>query len=212
MSARSFKMMDSDLGEIAKGLGRGDSAQQQLSMAVRQIQKAFRDNLERSSPVDAVAGLKKANRAFAELIRVEDAAARIGAKQGVFSPAQFESAVRKMDPSRRKKAFGHGEALMQDLATWATDVLPPKVPDSGTAGRALNTAFLAGLFDPTFLLGAAAGAVPYSRPGAAAARGLIRGAAAAGAGVRRGTIPAGVAGAAGLLATSRTREDEQAYP
>ena len=65
------------------------------------------------------------------------AAASAGAKEGVFSPAQLAAAVRN-DAGRGalgKGQYSEGRALMQDLSDDAVNVLGPKYPDSGTAGR-----------------------------------------------------------------------------
>lgn len=57
---------------------------------------------------------------------------------GTFTPAQLNRAVISRDRSKDKAAFARGDALMQDLATAAKDVLPSRVPDSGTPERLLT--------------------------------------------------------------------------
>jgi hypothetical protein len=66
-----------------------------------------------------------------------------------------------------------GDALMQDIATAGQNVLPNKIPDSGTAGR-LGLGILAGggvgYLSPIALAGGALAAGAYTRPGQAVIR------------------------------------------
>jgi hypothetical protein len=87
-----------------------------------------------------------------------------------FTAAQLQNAVRALDPSKQKKAFAKGEALMQDLSGPAKDVLSNRVPNSGTPDRALLAYLLA---NPIKGTGAALASIPmsamYSAPGRQAA-------------------------------------------
>ena len=76
--------------------------------------------------------LRAANEAFANALRVEGGAGKIGSDQGVFTPDHLLSSVRQLDPSLRKGTFARGDALMQDLGDAGKAVLGNKVPDSGT--------------------------------------------------------------------------------
>jgi hypothetical protein len=97
----------------------------------------------------------------------------LGAEEGIFSPAQLQSAVKAMDKSKDKGKFAKGEALMQDLSESAKTALGNKVPDSGTPYRALIAALAAsggagaaGLpAVATALGGLAASPLLYSGPG-----------------------------------------------
>jgi hypothetical protein len=87
-----------------------------------------------------------------------------------FTAAQLQNAVRALDPSKHKKAFAKGEALMQDLSGPAKNVLTNRVPNSGTTDRALMAYLLANPIKGT--IGAAASipaSVMYSAPGRQAA-------------------------------------------
>lgn len=72
------------------------------------------------------------------------------AMEGVPNPTQYARAVYKADKSLRKGASAKGETLMQDWASAAKDVLPIKVPDSGTSERGAILSFLAGQNPYTF--------------------------------------------------------------
>jgi hypothetical protein len=88
--------------------------------------------------------LRKADSAFKDFVRVQTAMGKTRGEEGVFTPAQLESAVRQSDKSARKGAFARGAAPMQDLAGRATSILGQKVPDSGTASRGMTGALLTG--------------------------------------------------------------------
>lgn len=181
MTGNDFKTMESELGRLARGYSKSqDAGQRELGGALRQTQAELRDLLERSNPAHREE-LRNINSAYANLLRVEGAAGRIGADQGVFTPAQLLSSVRSLDPSMRKGAFSRGNALMQDLASEGKEVLGSKVPDSGTPYRAM-TGLLGGLgvgaIEPTGIglgttLGAAGVSSLYTRPGTAAMRALL---------------------------------------
>lgn len=169
MSADTMKIVESELGRRARGFaGSPGFNDRQLGSALREVQAALRRATERSSPAGAP-DLAAANKAWAEFVRIQDAAGRVGAKDGVFSPAQLTSAVRKGDQSVRKGAFARGDALGQDLADAGKNVLTQEVPDSGTAGR-LMAALVAGggpvgLIDPTIASLTAAASLPYTSLG-----------------------------------------------
>ena len=77
----------------------------------------------------------KIDKAYANFKRIQRAAAGVGTEDGVFTPAQLLSAAKAMDRTKDKRAFSEGTALLQDLAAAGKEVMPSKIPDSGTAGR-----------------------------------------------------------------------------
>jgi len=161
MAPQTMKEVDSKLGKLASdGMKSMDLDQQQLGAAVRELQSSLRSMVERGNPQYA-GKLKQINSAYANLLRVENAAARQGAKDGVFTPNQLEAATRALDPTLRKRASAHGKALMQDLATAGDRAITNKLPNSGTIDRALwNVGGLAsGVMNPVIPvgLGAASG-------------------------------------------------------
>ena len=162
MSGDGWKQAESELGRLASGYRSSpDFDQRQLGDALSEVQSNLRGLLQRSNP-DLAPQIQAANQAWALSRRVSIAAAKPNAEPGMFSPAQLVQAVRQADPTRNKTAFARGNALMQDYAEAAKQVLGSRVPDSGTAGRAA----LFGI--PTALAGLA-----YSgHPGAAIGAGL----------------------------------------
>jgi hypothetical protein len=178
ISGEDFQNAVSDLGKEARQLMHfgSDSDQRGLGLAVQDAQTALRSVLDRTAAPEHAAALANNNAAYANMLRVQDAASRQGAEEGVFTPAQLSASVRKFDPSKWKNQFAGGNALMQDLSDAGKSVLGSKVPDSGTPFRSL-AALLGGAImghgsvEPTTAalgLGGGLGAIgAYSNPGRA---------------------------------------------
>jgi len=163
----TFKRVESQLGERAQQfLKSTDAYQNDVGRALIEVQKSLRENLVRMNP-QAAAELKATNTAFANLVRLQQAAGKIGAQEGVFTPQQLAQAVRQSDRSARKGSYARGGALMQDLSDAAQSRMLSKIPDSGTTERlAMGAgALMAGSVSPAIPAGLAAGAIPYL-PGA----------------------------------------------
>jgi hypothetical protein len=164
MSAETMKAVESELGrQVRTWSGSSDAAQRGLASALREVQASLRGAVERSAGPAAAADLKAANTAWANFVRIRDASVMLGAKDGVFTPAQLLNAVKKGDHSAGKGAFAKGDALMQDLADTAKSVLPSSVPDSGTPTR---LAAIFQLMNPKVMALSTAGAIPYMAPNA----------------------------------------------
>ena len=137
MTGERFRRAESNLGNAAyDAFRKGDTT---MGLAYRELQANLRGMLAEQNPSKAreLAGIHES---FKRWLRLEDAAGRRGAEEGVFSPSHFASAVEKL--GERKKSIG--KALMQDEAKAAESVLGSKVPDSGTAERAMTGSLLAG--------------------------------------------------------------------
>lgn len=165
MSGESMKEVESKLGLYIRRYSRSENPDHQmLGDALQETQAILRRMVNRGNP-EYAGQLSKINEAYANLLRVENAAARMGSKEGVFTPAGLRGAVRQMDPSLRKRAFAQGGALMQDLAENGVNVLGQTVPDSGTPFRAANMAMAAeSIVRPEIPIAAAGGGVLYSKP------------------------------------------------
>lgn len=164
MTGETLKRVESDLGQQISRLSASTDADQRLvGNALEQVRAELRDMLVRVNPRQAPQ-LRALNTGWANFKRVQRAASGVGAEDGIFSPAQLQSAVRATDRSKDKARFAEGRALMQDLSDAGKSVMGSKVPDSGTPGRLA----LGGLsfLDPTgvapWLMGG--GAAAYLRP------------------------------------------------
>jgi hypothetical protein len=128
----------------------------------------------RSSKPASVKALDSADRGYAKLVRIQQAAQMAGGESGTFTPAQFRSAVQKTSGGVRSKAYNEGNALSQKYSD-AMMNLQDTLPNSGSAdrlfigqlagGSAAGTATALGA--PTALLAKPGGAamLPYL-PGA----------------------------------------------
>lgn len=178
MTGESFKEMESALGRIASGYRKsmvGD--ERNLGNAIDEVLKAARQ-LQMDSNPNKAAQLTALNSAFANMLRIKDAASRLGTEGGYFTPAQLTAATRALDSSMRKNSFAAGNARMQEFAEAAKASLGNRVPDSGTAGRGALIGGLAGMAAmpasiPVALGAAAAGTAAYTPAGVEAMRALL---------------------------------------
>ena len=200
MDGKTVQVVVSGVKKRAADLNRSpDPWDRELGGAYKELHATLKSALERSGG-KAARDYANANRAFAKLATIEDAAVKSGSVDGVFSPAVYSNAVRAADKSARKNKFAQGRAMDQDLSDPAKAHLPSTVGDSGTAGRSLwpVAAYSGALYDPASLgyLGAFMGA--YSKPGQAAIEKMLsarpQSAPAIADAVRRGSARLGVGG------------------
>lgn len=137
LNGRHLKDVESELGQLASDYGRSAMAgERELGRALNEAKGALREALTRSNPEQAQA-LSDINRAYAMLLRMENAGAAAGSKEGVFTPAALRAATKAKDTSRNKRAFARGDALLQDWAEAGESVLGSTMPNSGSADRML---------------------------------------------------------------------------
>lgn len=169
MDGVAFKEAESELGTLAKQFKSSSvMSERDLGNAFAQAQAELRNSLNATNP-QAKAELGNINKAWANFTRLQTAGSKANTAE-MFTPAQLAQAVRQMDTSTRKGAVSRGNALMQDLSDAGVNVLPSKVPDSGTAGRLLTAGLLGGggtyaanegFISPELALGAGALTLPY---------------------------------------------------
>ena len=162
MSGEDFKISSSNIKSLAKDFQTSsDGWQRQLGKALSDAADEMQYSLERANP-DFAKNIKNIDRGWASLSRIETAGQKDLA-EGVFSPAQFSMALRQSDKSVRNRATARGTALLQDLSKAAQNVLPSKYPDSGTTGRLMMDAALAGSipYEPHIAMALGAASLPY---------------------------------------------------
>ena len=163
MNGRRAQAIKQDLGDMASAYSQETGANKLLGNAYRDLQGVYMNIMKNQNPAEAN-GLKKADSAYRDFVRVQTAIAKTRGEEGVFTPAQLEASVRQADRSTRKGAFARGAAPMQDLSGTGVSVLGTKVPDSGTAGRGMTAAALAGgagMVDPTMAALTGLSTLPY---------------------------------------------------
>lgn len=128
------------LQDIKRGLDKqilrldrtANPADEYLSDELRSLRTVFFDWAERAAP-DRVADFRAANAAYANMVRVNRAAAA-AKRDGIFTPDQLLGAIKA---NAGDSQFASGGLPMQQLGQDAQQILPSTVPDSGTAGRVL---------------------------------------------------------------------------
>jgi hypothetical protein len=163
MDGVAFKEAESELGQLARQFkSSANVSERDLGNAFLQAQAELRNTLNATNP-QAKAELGNINKAWANFTRLQTAGSKANTAE-MFTPAQLAQAVRQMDTSVRKGAVSRGNALMQDLSDAGVNVLPSKVPDSGTAGRLmLGGGALGGAnyVSPELAIGAGTLTLPY---------------------------------------------------
>lgn len=215
MIGETFKKAESEIGKKAADYGASSTAsERELGDALKQAQALLQQTLARQNPQYAKA-LAASDEGWANLVRVEGAAKAAKNSDGVFTPAQLNSAIQTADKSVRKRAVSRGTALMQDLGSAGQQVLGSTVPNSGTADRMFTGMALGGI-PASYLVnpmipaalggGLLAGAAAYTSPvqrllaGAVASRPQL--AQPVADAIRQGSpilLPGTAAGIAGLL-------------
>lgn len=167
-----FKVIEEKLGGLAKIYkASADADQRLMGDAYATTLGELRQNLARNNPQFAEQ-LNKINTGWANFARLRGAGSMANTQE-MFTPNQLAAAVKAADKSAGKGATATGKALMQDLSDAGAQVLPGKIPDSGTAGRAaINSALGA-------LLGGGGAVTAQSHPVAVGTAALLGSAAAA---------------------------------
>lgn len=168
IDADTFQAIKTELGNRARQFAASQEPHnQEVADAFGSTLRAMHGLMARTNPQTAPL-LRQADEAFARNVRVEGAAGRGAATNGVFTPEQFSGSVRSGDRSVRHNQFARGNALMQDLSDAGRDVLPNKLPDSGTGFRvmlgSLGVGGAAGMIDPTLATAAGLAFGAYTPP------------------------------------------------
>lgn len=167
LDGEKVKVIESNLNRLAgKFSSSPDANQQLLGEALTSTVAAVRSNMERMNPAYAQE-LARINSGYAMYVRMRTAAANRRGSEGVFTPGDLLTAIKRGDRSVGKGSFARGDALMQAFAEAGQKVLPSAYPDSGTAGRLMANVVAgsgAAYLDPRILAGTGAASVPYLRP------------------------------------------------
>jgi len=142
ISGGSYKAIESDLGELASNYAGSKGTDAMIGNAYKQALGQVRQALSRSNP-EYAEELGNINKAFANFSRIRRAGSMANTQE-MITPAQLANAVKAADESAGKGATATGKALMQDLTDAGVQVLPSKIPDSGTAGRSALVSALLG--------------------------------------------------------------------
>jgi hypothetical protein len=131
----TYQRVMSELENESRRFGRStDADEQAIAEVLEGVRTAVRDAASRQNPQFG-RRIRQLNEAWANITRAETAAAAGKDPAGVFTPAQYDTAVRSGSDTVRRRGYARGEALGQDLSSAAKTVLPSRLNDSGTATR-----------------------------------------------------------------------------
>lgn len=134
VTGEAMQAIKRDLEAIKRNY-RGDTRAHAVAGAVDEVKEAVFGMFRRQAP-DVLPAYQKADAAYRRLSTLEDAVLAGKNTEGKFSPAQLgaadKAATKKFDG---KRAAASGKGPFHDMQRDAQNVLPNKVPDSGTAGR-----------------------------------------------------------------------------
>ena len=156
ITSATWKQLDSELNEAIAGSGNTE-----VQAALKEIQSILWREAGRHSD-DFKVAMNNADEAYANLVRIEGAANRSLANDGVFSPAQLMMAIRGADSSARRRQTAAGKGPMMEDARAAQAVIPNREPSSGTAERLANMAFMGASIPGAFFNPLAAAALPIA--------------------------------------------------
>lgn len=139
IDGRTWKDIDAELRAAIDAADAASANKPSMRYArdtLREVRKAFQGALQRSD-AQAYAGVKAADEATANLVRIRQAGQYAGtaARGGRFTAGDLNRAVLANDSSAGNRNYFTGDALMQDLSDAAMEVMPQSVPDSGTPFR-----------------------------------------------------------------------------
>ena len=184
LSGDRYKAIEGELDfEINRFAKSQDPDQQSIAEGLKVVKNALDEAAIRQNPKFAKAK-NDIDRGWASLVQVENAATRAGSREtsGVYTPKDYDAAVRGSDKRVRRRGYARGEALNQDLARAGVNVLPSSVPDSGTPRRIIQAGatgggLIAAIANPASVVAPAAGlaglAAAYSRRGQELATALL---------------------------------------
>lgn len=140
VTGQEYKNIESDLRKTAQDYANSTmAADRAVGEALKDALNELKTSLKQQNPTQTPK-LRRVDSAYGEIEVMRTAAANSGALNGVFTPKQYQVAVRQRDASRNKRSFAAGGARGQDVADAAVDILG-KNADSTLEGRlAMQTA------------------------------------------------------------------------
>lgn len=176
LTGQEYKAIESDLRKAAQGyLSSTTQAEKQVGEALQETLKVFKTELAAQNP-KFTSKLRRIDSAYGDLEVIQTAAANSGAEGGVFTPKQYQTAVRQRDVTRNKKSFARGTARGQEVSDAAVEIMGES-PRATLEGRlAAQATGLLGAFSNPTVAGTLAVAAPvmYSESGIRTMETLMR--------------------------------------
>jgi hypothetical protein len=176
LDGQTYKGIESDLRKKAGNyVNSATASEREIGDALTDVLGVLKKELYFQNPKQT-SQLRRIDSAYGDLSVINVAAANSGADSGVFTPKQFNTAVRQQDATRRKTAFAKGKARGQEISDAAVSVIGDTAESTLTGRLAASTVGGIGLFSqPQIAIPAVVGIPPaYSASGQAAIDMLLR--------------------------------------
>jgi hypothetical protein len=170
IDGQTYKGIESDLRKKASNyINSATASEKEIGDALTEVLGAIKKELYFQNPKQT-SQLRRVDSAYGDLSVINVAAANSGADSGVFTPKQFNTAVRQQDATRKKSAFAKGRAKGQELGDAAVSVIGDTAESTLTGRLAASTVGGVGLFSqPQIAIPAAIGIPAAYSPGGQAA-------------------------------------------
>jgi len=176
IDGQTYKGIESDLRKKASNYANSSTAsEREVGEALTDVLGAIKKELYFQNPKQT-SKLRRIDSAYGDLSVINVAAANSGAENGVFTPKQFNTAVRQQDQTRRKTSFAKGRAKGQEVSDAAVQVLGDTARSTLEGRIAASTVGGLGLLSQPQVAIPAVGLIPpaYSPTGQAAIDMLLR--------------------------------------
>jgi len=176
LTGAEYKQIETELRQEASNYLKSQSpSDKNIGNALKDVLNVFKTELAAQNPKQT-SKLRRIDAAYGDLEVIQTAAANSGADSGVFTPKQYQTAVRQRDITRNKKAYARGTARGQDVSGAAQNIMGESA-NANTEGRlaALATGVYGAIQNPAVAAAmAVASPVMYSESGVNAMRALMR--------------------------------------
>lgn len=167
IDGQAFKGIESDLLKRVQQLRSSASdSDRSIGMELGRVLDVMKATMRSQNPKEA-SKLRRIDSAYGDLSVMREAAANSNAKNGVFTPKQYQQAVRVRDKTRSKSAFAAGTARGQEISDAATEMITPELGSTVEGRLALGLGGGYGVMTEPVIAGSVALTTPaiYSKQG-----------------------------------------------
>lgn len=123
LTGAEYKQIETELRQEATNYLKSESpSNKNIGNALKEVLNVFKKELAAQNPKQT-SKLRRIDAAYGDLEVIQTAAANSGAENGIFTPKQYQTAVRQRDVTRNKKSFARGTARGQDVSDAALDIM-----------------------------------------------------------------------------------------
>jgi hypothetical protein len=176
IDGQAFKGIESDLLKRVQQLRSSSSdSDRSIGMELGRVLDVMKATMRSQNPKEA-SKLRRIDSAYGDLSVMREAAANSGAKNGVFTPKQYQQAVRVRDKTRSKSAFAAGNARGQETSDAAVEMITPEIGSTVEGRLALGLGGGYGVMTEPVIAGSVAVTTPaiYSQQGLKVMETLMR--------------------------------------